>query len=362
MTFDGNGIPPEHLELGYRIASRHGFATPRSGNPVLTPNDRRRLVRNRGVRAVTALTQLQQWLADDDPVVREDARANIARCLRVAYTGERREPVGFMDRVVIRRLDGAVEHALGRGRDADRPEPRWARPSGIRAIRFAGISAALAFAVTAMFLLAFGHPAVALAAISAAAILDMAEGSFARATRAHDAQLRWFSCVISHLGDVLILSGVFWAEQRAGTPGSGYVVLGAGLVSLFASLVRVSALQAGFRFWRSPLERVVRFTGFVAYCIASAVGSGSVGAAAVSVLLIAFALGEIVRVVWRIAEHQVGRGGFIFLTDDSATCWSFEEAETDVDAGYDRWDDVETISDAKIALGTGGGVPNRKSP
>ena len=133
--------------------------------------------------------------------------------------------------------------------------------------------------------------------------------------------------MFSHVGDIVVMIGMALFLLRQGYAADAELLLVAAIVSIAGSLVRVSALQAGYRFWRSPLERVVRFSAFFVISAICVAGLPTLAATVASVLLAACGLGEAVRVMKRVAMLGVARGGFIFLTESGADCWSFDDED-----------------------------------
>jgi hypothetical protein len=308
-------------------AERRGFAVKQPAGQPRTAEHRQRMIRARLLQAAGALTELGQWLEDDDESVRLSARDAVNRCLEIAYTGDRPEPArGVMDRI-LNRVDSWLRGVLERFVDPDDAEPAWAQPRRLRQTRLIGVGLVLASATLAAVSLWAGWLVVALVAVITMALFDILEGSFARVTAMRDAQVRWLSCVLSHVSDVVVMVGMAIYLARRGLAGPADLMLLAAVISAVGSFVRVSALQAGNRFWRSPVERVVRFASALAFLFAVMAGSADVGTILAAGGLIAFGVGEGVRVLRRVARLGVARGGFIFLTDEGASCWGFEEED-----------------------------------
>jgi hypothetical protein len=168
--------------------------------------------------------------------------------------------------------------------------------------------------------------------LTAFVLIDILERSFVRVTHAWDAQTGWLSCILSHFADVLVLGGIFLSEHRFGGVQSGELILAATTVSLFGSLVRVSALQAGFRFWRSPLERLFRFSAFFAYTGAALINRHALGAAIAAILVTLFGAGEAVRVMYKVSKLRKG-SGLILVTPGDTDSIGYEED----DDALSRW-------------------------
>jgi hypothetical protein len=317
----------EHLPQALAIAGRLGFAVERPAGEQCSPEERRRKIRSRLTQASGALTQLGQWLDDDDELVRMAARDAIHKCLQIAYTGDRPEMAhGIMERFFIR-VDRLVSRFLQRFIHPDQAEPRWTQPPQLRKFRLLGIASALIAAVIATAAL-WGHfPMVAVVAVCCMAVVDGLEGSFARVMGMRDAQVRWYSCVASHVGDLLVMLGMSAYLYAEGLFSFAYLMLLVAIVSSVGSMVRVSSLQAGQRFWRSSTERVVRFTSAVGFASAASFGFAKAGCVVVASALSSYAFYEIVRTVRRVDYLSVTRGGFIFFSDAGATCWAFEDEE-----------------------------------
>ncbi len=311
-----------HLQRAIASAGRRGFAVDQSAR-ILTPAERRQRVLGRLTLATSALTDLQQWLEDDDPAVRASAREAVHRCLQIAYTGDQPEPTrGLLERC-LNWVDRRLGNVLKRRVDPDAPMPQWALPTALRRARGAGIAVVFAFSLGVALAFASGAFLTAIGLLCVVSAVDTLEGSFARVTRMRDPQMRWLSCVFSHLDDLVIMLGI----AAAAPEGLSTIALGAALASVFGSLVRVSALQAGYRFWRSPAERVARFSAFLVFAVLASVDEVTGGIVLAASLLCMFALAESIRVVRRVGRRRVASGGFIFLTNDGADCWSFEEVD-----------------------------------
>lgn len=324
---DNSKFIQDHLPLGMEIAGRLGYAVERPAGEQCSPAERQRKIRSRLTQASGALTQLGQWLDDDDEQVRTAARNAIHKCLQIAYTGDRPESAhGIMERFFIR-TDRLVSRFLERFIHPDQAEPKWTQPSQLRKSRLLGIATALVAAVVAAVALWAHFPLVAVIAICCMAVIDGLEGSFARVMGMRDAQVRWFSCVASHIGDLAVMMGMSAYLYAAGLFPFAYLMLLVAIVSSLGSMVRVSSLQAGQRFWRSPTERVVRFTSAVAFASAAGVGLAKAGFALAATALFAYASYEVVRTVRRVDHLSVTRGGFIFFSDAGATCWAFDDEE-----------------------------------
>ena len=331
-----------YLSMARNLADHHGFAVKRPDGVPLSSDERRRLIRSKMLQAAGALTELGQWLEDDDLEVRDSARESIHRCMQIAYTGDRPEPApGRMERG-FDRVDKWLGSFLGRFVHPDSPIPPWTKPRQLRHLRAAGIGTAFLAAVLASIAFWANRPNVAVVLLAALAFVDTIEGSFARVTRMRDPQMRWMSCVFSHVGDTVVMVGMALLLLGLRDQADAEILLVATIVSVVGSLVRVSALQAGYRFWRSPFERVVRFAAYFSFSVLCIVGSPHVASIAASALLMAFGFGEAVHVMKRVAERRVARGGFIFLTESGADCWSFDDDEdvTAESALFDRTTDT----------------------
>lgn len=324
---DNSKFIEDHLPQGMEIAGRLGFAVDRPAGEQCSTAERQRKIRSRLTQASGALTQLGQWLDDDDEQVRTAARDAIHKCLQIAYTGDRPEPAhGMMERFLIR-TDRLVSRFLQRFIHPDQAEPKWTQPRQLRKFRLLGIAAALIASVVTAVALWAHFPLVAVAAICSMAVIDGLEGSFARVMGMRDSQVRWFSCVASHIGDLVVMLGMSAYLYAAGLFSFAYLMLLVAIVSSLGSMVRVSSLQAGQRFWRSPTERVVRFMSAVGFAAAASIGLAKAGCLVATGALLAYAFHEIVRTVRRVDHLSVTRGGFIFFSDAGATCWAFDDEE-----------------------------------
>jgi len=300
--------------LGWVSAVEHGFAVPVPPGTALSSDQRLHRVRARAERAYDSVVALQQFLVDEEYVVRDTARDGIRRVVYRAYTGDQSERAW---RSGEQRLwtDRLLERLLTRHVDADAAEPWWRQPMLQRRIRRAAIFGAFLCAVIAACLLATCHPLPALAAVAAAATFDITDGAFARVVHMRDAHLRWLSCIASHAGDVLLVGGIAYGAEFGPTrTGYGGWLLAAVVITLFGSLVRTSALQAAYRFWRSPLERYVRYLAVVGFCMLSTAGHAKLGVNAAAVALGLFGIIESARVIHAVEGVPAAQdGGLVFI-------------------------------------------------
>lgn len=271
------------------------------------------------------------WLADEDADVRRAARDSLRACLQVAYTGDRPDRpdrneswLGHVDRVVVRCLRGHL--------DPDRPEPEWMSAAGAARVRRKAILATQLLALGSAGCLAAGLviPAVLLFLLMAG--LDIAEGAFTRVSGLRDPMLRWASCVGSHTADLALLGGLAAQRALADAPGQAAVMLVAMLATLLGSFVRVSALQAGYRLWRSSGERLARWASLGLYGVSVLAGRLGVtgfgpaaGVVGVLVCLTGFAAYTTWTVLRRSSRGRAVGHALLLFDPQTARCVSLED-------------------------------------
>ena len=305
-------------DIAWSVAGKLGFATPiPPGHEV--PVQRRIGRCNARVRAaLTAVGDIQQWLVDDNPDVRTAAREGVRQVLYSAYAGDQNEyswslpasPAG-LDRLMFRFLHRRVS--------PDGAAPWWDSPKRQRLVRKVLIGAAFVLAACAGVALGARHPLVALPLLSAAGIVDLLDGAFARTVRMRDARLRWRSCISSHAGDLMMLLGAAAAEAAATTEGVAAWIVIAMTLSLFASFTRTSALQAGYRFWRSRRERWARYVSLSWFAVWIAAGYPRFAAGGLAVALILVSALEIAKVGFKVERMPQVLGSGILFAFESDT-------------------------------------------
>lgn len=325
-------------EAWQSAASKYGFATDGFEHTAASDVQRRRRARYQTDAALDLVSQLQLSLADADPQVRLAAREGTRRVMHRCYTGDQSDRA-WRSTVRPYPADRLMQRWLGTP-DPDGPEPRWRDPRVQRSMRYRAILAALSCAGVGAVLLAVNRPLLALAALMLAAALDVFDGAYARSVGMRDGGLRWLSCIGSHGGDMVVIGAV--AYGASGRDGSlAAVVLAGMLVSLAGSFVRVSALQAGYQFWRSPKERALRYTAIIAYCVFAAAHLESIGAIVVSCLLTLFGASEIARVVVEVVRRpSIHDAGVMFVdSDDEVRWWTLAD-----DSEPDGWSLVDAVA------------------
>ncbi|MDQ1686234.1 MAG: hypothetical protein QOC82_2971 [Frankiaceae bacterium] len=305
--------------IGWAVAAEFGFAVPVPSGTELSAGQRLHRVQARAARAYESVVALQQFLLDEDNVVREVARGGLRHVVYRAYTGDQSERAW---RSGEQRLwtDRLLERLLTRHVNPDVAEPAWRQPVLQRRIRRMAILGAFLCAIAGAGLLGTDHPMLALVAVSLAATLDIADGAFARVVHMRDAHLRWLSCIASHAGDTLLIGGVaYGAEFGPSRSGYGGWLLAAVVVTLFGSLVRTSALQAAYRFWRSPRERYVRYLAVVGFCVLASAGEQSAGIILATTALSVFGVLESARVIRAVEQVPAAQdGGLVFIDSANA--------------------------------------------
>jgi hypothetical protein len=312
-------------------ATRYGFAAPGAEPDHLDRVRRRRRVQLLTHSATETVEHVQQYLADPDPEVRDAARNGTRRVMHRCYTGDRSERAWRSD-VKPYLADSWIGRALGTPAD-DGPQPSWTNPQVQRLTRLRLILAACLAAVGAAVLVACHLPLFAVPFLFAAAGFDVADGAYARVVGMRDAELRWLSCVASHLCDLTVLGAVAFAAYEAGSTGLALAVVVAMLVSMVGSFVRVSALQAGYQFWRSRNERVVRYVTLLSYCVLVPVHGEAPADLMIAVVLTAFGVAEVARVLVSVARMPVVRAaGVVFVDrDDELQWWGLADDDTDAE-------------------------------
>lgn len=356
MTSTGSDDFIEKYEaLGLEVAGRYGYAVPTPPGARLSSSRREHLAKNRSARALKAISELQQWLLDDDAEVRRTARDGIRKALYVAYTGDNSGPELPHSRL-LQLPDRLLMRVLRRDIDPDAPEPTWSRPKSAMRIRRAAITAALVSACCTGLALATGHFVLALVLLPLTMALDVLEGSFARLSRVKDAHLRWLSCVSSHAGDLVMLGGVALSSRAYGSSDLVPLVVGVTLVAMFVSFIRVSALQAGYRFWRSLAERLTRWGSIAAYAAAVLLGYPEVGVLVLITALGCFAVYEVTRVLHGVDRMSPMHGGIVLINEGDATISSYR-----LEDGCDTWLPRDRHLSQFAPGGTGGGSQQVRS-
>lgn len=298
-------------------ADRYGFATARPGTVPLSPKKRRQIVAARTHAAQERIVDLQQMLVDDDMEVRDLARNGLRDVMLRIYTGDVNQhdhnaaSLPWPDRL-LRRL-------LPRGNE-DGPEPWWAQRSNTQRARqrwaqLCTVAAVFSATVATSAALAFGKPVIALPCLLIAGLMCVGEDAFARAVGLRSATLRWFSCVAGHLGDLGMITAISFFLFVNSHRQVAAIVAASVLVGLFGSFVRVSALQAGYRFWVSSQERILRYLSVVFFCLSALNGHFVLGGLVTAALVSGYGLWESAYVPWKVLRGpRLRSGGMIFWT------------------------------------------------
>lgn len=328
-------VPP-----GLRAAARRGFPISRPAGEIVNARERVAIVRVRRLRALTAIIDLQQYLNDDDRWVRRSARSAIEHSLHAAYLAAL--PVQMrITHPQLRWIDRVLGRFLRKQHDQDRLESPLFAPHAARRVRGAFIGVVLLCAMSAAASYMSGRFAIGAVLVVAMMGFDIVEGAFAREANIRSAGMRWTSCIASQAADVTVMMGAALVVSQT-TPNIVVLFLAGVLLSVFGSLVRTSALQAGHWFFRSYGERVLRLVALVTFGII-AYWSVAVASLLTASLLAVCGILECVRTITRVATHPVEQGGFLFLKSDGrAECWGFELDDVPTDSVVEL-EDVPTV-------------------
>ncbi len=320
-TFDEEafGVAYEHGAEG--DLERLGFAT--TSRPVRTlPSERREELVAYRIRAAHELvTDVQQWIIDDDAQVSGRAQDGLRNLLASILTADRnpRERVrprpGLLDGT-INRLDNWLGRWLGHA-DPDGPEPWWASAALQRRVRQAALGVAGLAAVGNIAAVLLRAPLVALALLLTTGLAVWFERAFTRFVQGgRSGLLRWFSCVV---GQLLELSFAASVALVAPSRTAAAAVAGGLILALFGSYARTSALQVGHRLWLSREERVLRYMALASYCALSLVGHSLTGVLAVALVFALGGLMQLIRTVRVICTGPSMESGeiVVFCTDNS---------------------------------------------
>jgi len=235
-------------------------------------------------QAHDAISVLVQRATDDDvgPDLAEMAQDSLRSCVRLAMP-----PVSppadhcGVDRI-LDLLDSylATVAAWAVGRSWF-PQPWVSRRCAFK-LRSALAASVVAIAVAGAVAVGHGLYLLALPLLVGAASVDLLEGSIGRVTGTESPVGRWAASLLSHLGELVFITGIAWDQQRLGRPSMSTAVLAAGYLALYGSFVRTTARQVGTFTWSSMWERVARLSSFVAYLALS--GAGLAGISDMAVL------------------------------------------------------------------------------
>lgn len=324
------------IPLAALMAAEAGFPTPWSVNQPVPARVRRLRLEHKARACEELITDIQQWLVDDDLNVRTQARAEVTTLLRRLHVGDenehRREP--SPDSVWVR-----LSNKLVYRRGVDVPVPKWATLKGQRRIRWVLNWSGLVLALCTTAALATGRPVVALCFFTTTVAIDLAEHVFTKLVRNRSVDLRWFSCVTTQIGDAFILSGIAMALALGARPMVAAGVVAAVLTSMVSSFVRVSALQAGHRIWLSRTVRAGRYTAVLIYCVVTALGlSGARGAIAAAVVVFATAVWELAGVALTIlrGEHESSGQVIVMDADERISMYAIDLPATEFDDSLTR--------------------------
>lgn len=300
---------------------KYGFTQPGGANRELGPKRRAALVAAQAHTAREFVVEVQQWLYDDDPVVVSAARNGLRRVHEQIYVGSPDEHVGESGNKNL--ADRLITRLLGR-EQPDGPEPWWRRRHLQQSVRGGALIALVLLTAATASSIASHHLVVALAFLAAAGAIDIGEGAFARVVKLRSAILRWESALLSHFGDLLMIGAIAVAQVRFDDGLGSWPVTAALLFSLFGALVRVSALQAGYRFWVSRRERYVRYSGIISYCLLALAGYSAAGAYICAVAVGLYGVFEGLRVLRDVVRSPHARTVGVVLMDDDNTLLSCE--------------------------------------
>ena len=314
-----------YFDLVLALGHERGFG---HATGVMPPKVRRGQVANRRDVAIHAIRDLQQWLCDGDPIVAGYARTALQRCMYVAYTGDQHGTDYRRHGLVgapVKLLHKYLALDASSGPDAPARQRRWLGQVDPRPVRAAATALAFVGALVSASLFAAGLNTAALVAAVVAVIFDVFEYAFADAIKHRSPFIRWLSCLAGNASDIAILTGIAYHHLHESDP-NGMLLGGVVLATLFGSFVRVSALQAGYRFWRSPYERIFRFVGVVAYVVLAALGYEQGSVVALSGAVLGFTVLEVLRVLVETGRSRPQDGGMLILSHDgTADTFSFVE-------------------------------------
>ncbi|MGD9961646.1 hypothetical protein [Nocardioides sp.] len=308
----------------------HGLARGSRLATPLHPRYRRALVASRAHSAHESIAEVQRSLLDDSPEVRQEARRSLRDLLYRLYVGEHNDRDGapqsrpWLDRTIV---------ALVGGRDPDGPEPRWSRPEFQTRLRSAVIVSTLLMAVVSGLLVVTDRWTVALAGLSGMGALMILDAAFSRLSSVKSAEIRWASCVASHAGDVFVLGCIAYAQVQLRYEWTALVMAAAALVSLFASFVRVSALQAGHRSWFSLRERQVRYFSMLIIAVAASTVYSSQVIVSCGAAIMVVGCVEAIRVVRVVfTGPSITTGDILFVgSDDTLHLWSLTDTDEELE-------------------------------
>jgi hypothetical protein len=253
---------------------------------------------------------LQQRLIDDSPDVVDRARQGLRQILHRIYTGDQNKYVGASGKGTV--VDWLLIRLFGQP-DPDVPEPWWLDPMRQRIARSLAIVVMLIFAAAAALAIWTDHVALAILLVALAGSVEALEGAFTRVVKLRSPTLSWASCVARHCGE-LVMVGSIAAAQHGITLGA-WAVIAAVQISLFGSFVRVSALQAGYRFWVSRKERYMRYLAIFSYCILSLLGFSAEGALVAAALVGGFGIMESAYVMYKVMRGPRVRSAELIFID-----------------------------------------------
>lgn len=322
--------------LALEIASAHGFAVP--GESPSSLNTRRKRSKGTAILARESIDDLTRWLGDEDPAIRDVANETLQRILYTAYTAERYERT-------VKRVawpTKLVRRTLERHPGKDIHHPWWSKTDAIRRFRRSTtvVSVLLAGGSAASF--AISNYVLAVSLLALMAVATVADRAFAQATKQDSAYWPWFACMTGHFCDLIILGGLALELQSIAHKNHSALIAVSALAVLFATFVRVSALQAGYRFYLNPLERAVRWGSLLAYAATTVLTGEQVdGAVVLAAILIPWSIIESVAVIFkaRKARENSGVARLLLIEPDKkrayagesrADFWGEQEFDLDV--------------------------------
>jgi hypothetical protein len=324
------------LELSRRYALRAGFAVGRVG-AISREDELLGWVENARVRAKMAMDSLEMALHDDGEMAlvssaAKDALRSLGRnALMAESAASRRQEQG-----VFRLADRTVSFVLGRPGEDDRPQSGWRGDGALR--RFRGILMALVLGtwIAGSVGIYLSQYAVAMVMLLSGVGFDLVEGAIGRVRQLATEVDRWLACLLGHAIEFLAAGAIALDQYQQGHVVLGSFVLAAGTVSLFGSLVRISALQIGYRFEQSLPERAFRLAGILAYVTLSHAGADGLVQSLPSIILFGgYGMFETLKVLRKARRNPPSEGAFVFAFDEpggvrSVNSWGFGKQEVTV--------------------------------
>lgn len=287
--------PSDHFPLYLQAAANLGL--PVAGYDPGALASRRLRAHVSAVQACRHIGDLSAWTADEDDKIRSEAIDALRRCLYLASITEHNEQV---NRTSPPKPAAFLARWLRRS-SATRDASWWQSWEKMRTVRRLAALCSATMAVGSAVAFVAGNTLLGLLLMLLMSGISFLDRWLAQATQHESSYWPWLACVLGHVSDALVLTGIGIHLEITHQAMAGPVFVGAS-ATLFASLVRVSALQAGLRFFWNPKERLVRWLGALTFGIGTMSGHASLGATILVAALGVAALTETVLVLVRTAE------------------------------------------------------------